>query len=131
MSKKPAIAIIISICAIRFKSSNPLYYNEHFYYHYLVAHVGELIVFYTDIQKTFADRLKEFRNQFEMILEGEKTVAGAKTQLEVSQEKETRLRKEVKRAAKKPTELRDWTEKLNQAEREKDLVNFLFCFKFM
>jgi hypothetical protein len=89
------------------------------------------MVFYTDIQKTFADRLKEFRNQFEMILEGEKTVAGAKTQLEVSQEKETRLRKEVKRAAKKPTELTDWTEKLNQAEREKDLVNFLFCFKFM
>ena len=103
--------------------------NNLFFCLFSVAHVGELMVFYTEVQKTFADRLKEFRSQFEMILEGEKTVAGAKSQFEICQEKETRLRKEVKRASKKSnaqTELRDWTEKLNQAEREKDLV--MFCF---
>jgi hypothetical protein len=93
----------------------------------LVARVGELLVFYTEIQKTLADHLKDFRNQFEMILEGERIVDGARSQLEVAQEKESKSRKEVKRASKRKdgSELRELTEKLTQAEREKDLVNIL------
>ena len=80
----------------------------------------------TEIQKSFTDRLKEFTNQFEMILEGEKLVSGAKNQLEVANEKENRIRKEVNRASKRrdsgSSDLRDWTEKLVQAQREKDMV---------
>ena len=91
-----------------------------------VSYVGELLVFYTEIQKSFTDRLKEFTNQFEMILEGEKLVSGAKNQLEVANEKENRIRKEVNRASKRrdsgSSDLRDWTEKLVQAQREKDMV---------
>ena len=91
-----------------------------------MSYVGELLVFYTEIQKSFTDRLKEFTNQFEMILEGEKLVSGAKNQLEVANEKENRIRKEVNRASKKrdsgSSDLRDWTEKLVQAQREKDMV---------
>ena len=89
--------------------------------------MGELLVFYTEIQKTFADRLKEFRNQFEMILEGERLVAGAKSQLEMCQEKEARARKEMKRVSKRKDsnpEVRDLTQKVEQAEREKDLVRY-------
>ncbi len=86
--------------------------------------MGELLLFYTEIQKTFADHLKDFRNQFEMILEGERIVDGAKSQLEIAQEKESKSRKEVKRASKRKdgSELRELSEKLTQAEREKDLV---------
>ena len=90
-----------------------------------VSHIGELLLLYNEMQKTFSDRLKDFTNQFEMILEGEKVIAGVRGQLEAASEKENRIRKEVKKAAKKrdnTTELVELTEKLAQAEREKDLV---------
>ena len=104
-----------------------LYITTTSFFLRLVVRVGELLVFYTEIQKTFADHLKDFRNQFEMILEGERIVDGAKSQLEIAQEKESKSRKEVKRASKRKdgSELRELSEKLTQAEREKDLVNIL------
>ena len=92
---------------------------------YSVARVGELLVFHTEIQKSFCDRLKEFRNQFEMILEGERVVAAAKSQLEINHEKEARARKDMKRVSKRRdtnSEVRDLTQKLEQAEKEKDVV---------
>jgi hypothetical protein len=49
--------------------------------------------------------------------------------VELAGEKESRIRKDVKRASKKrdnTTEILDLTEKLAQAEREKDMV----CEKF-
>ena len=84
-----------------------------------------MLVFLTEIQKSFCDRLKEFRNQFEMILEGERVVAAAKSQLEMNHEKEARARKDMKRVSKRRdtnSEVRDLTQKLEQAEKEKDVV---------
>ena len=59
-----------------------------------------------------------------MILEGARQMDAAKTDLQVAEQKEGKIKKELKKAAKKATseELREMTARLEEAEREKDLA---------
>lgn len=92
-----------------------------------VGHIGEMLNLYTDIQKNFSDRLKDFTHHFEMILVGERTVDSAKNQLEIAVEKESKSKRELKRATKRSSsqaELDDLTGKLAKAIGDKDLAQY-------
>merc|ERR1719219_2725580 len=43
-----------------------------------LTQVGELFSVWTEVQRDFSEHLKEFRHQFEMILEGAKQMDAAK-----------------------------------------------------
>lgn len=92
----------------------------------VMAQLAELNALWTDIQKDFVEHLKTFRHQFELILEGEKQVDHARGALAACEQKELRIKKELKRAAKKATveEISNLELKLAQAERAKDLAQF-------
>lgn len=87
-----------------------------------LTQVGELFSVWTEVQREFSSHIKEFQHQFDMILEGAKQLDFSKAELQSAEQKEGKLKKEIKKAAKKatPEELRDMTVKLREAEREKD-----------
>jgi len=89
-----------------------------------LTQVGELFSVWTEVQRDFSAQIKEFQHQFDMILEGAKQLDFAKAELQSAEQKEGKLKKELKKAAKKATaeELRDMSVKLGEAEREKDLA---------
>lgn len=89
-----------------------------------VTQVCELFSVWTEVQREFSNHIKEFQHQFDMILEGAKQLDLAKVELQTAEQKEGKLKKELKKAAKKATaeELRDMSVKLAEAEREKDLA---------
>ncbi|KAK3102623.1 hypothetical protein FSP39_012740, partial [Pinctada imbricata] len=64
-------------------------------------HVAELNIEWTQVQKDFADHLKEYRQMFEMVLEGEKQVAQAKMEHSNCEQKEEKLRKDLRKARKR------------------------------
>ena len=76
------------------------------------------------MQRDFSAHIKEFQHQFDMILEGAKQLDLAKVELQSAEQKEGKLKKELKKAAKKATaeELREMSAKLGEAEREKDMA---------
>lgn len=86
--------------------------------------VGELFSIWTEVQRDFSEHIKEFKHQFEMILEGAKQLDIAKGDLQAAEQKEGKLKKDLKKAAKKATteELREMSLKLSEAERDKDLA---------
>merc|ERR1719410_3095884 len=89
-----------------------------------LTQVGELFSVWTEVQRELTDHIKEFKHQFDMILEGAKQLDAAKTDLQLAEQKEGKIKKELKKAAKKATseELREMTSRLEEAEREKDLA---------
>merc|ERR1719239_2070770 len=89
-----------------------------------VTQVGELFSVWTEVQRDFSAHIKEFQHQFDMILEGAKQLDLAKVELQTAEQKEGKLKKELKKAAKKATaeELREMSAKLGEAEREKDMA---------
>merc|ERR1719300_1231820 len=89
-----------------------------------LTQVGELFSIWTEVQRDFSEHIKEFQHQFDMILEGAKQLDLAKADLQTAEIKEGKLKKELKKAAKKATteELREMSLKLGEAEREKDLA---------
>ena len=89
-----------------------------------LTQVGELFSIWNEVQRDFSEHIKEFKHQFDMILEGAKQLDMAKTDLQTAEIKEGKLKKELKKAAKKATteELREMSVKLGEAEREKDLA---------
>eukprot|EP00092_Neocalanus_flemingeri_P001509 GFUD01001611.1.p1 GENE.GFUD01001611.1~~GFUD01001611.1.p1 ORF type:complete len:407 (+),score=101.73 GFUD01001611.1:160-1380(+) len=89
-----------------------------------LTQVGELFSIWTEVQRDFSEHIKEFKHQFDMILEGAKQLDLAKADLQTAEIKEGKLKKELKKAAKKATteELREMSVKLGEAEREKDLA---------
>merc|ERR1719495_2225229 len=89
-----------------------------------LTQVGELFSVWTEVQRELTDHIKEFKHQFDMILEGAKQLDAAKTDLQLAEQKEGKLKKELKKAAKKATaeELREMTTRLSEAEREKDIA---------
>ena len=89
-----------------------------------LTQVGELFSIWTEVQRDLNDHIKEFKNQFDMILEGAKQLDVAKTDLQTAEQKEGKIKKELKKAAKKATaeELREMTNRLQEAEREKDIA---------
>merc|ERR1719402_2030377 len=89
-----------------------------------LSQVGELFSIWSEVQRDFAEHLKEFQHQFDMILEGAKQLDFAKTNLQTAEQREGKLKKELKKAAKKATaeELREMSARLASVEREKDLA---------
>eukprot|EP00092_Neocalanus_flemingeri_P032579 GFUD01035435.1.p1 GENE.GFUD01035435.1~~GFUD01035435.1.p1 ORF type:complete len:374 (-),score=85.18 GFUD01035435.1:680-1801(-) len=86
--------------------------------------LGSFFSIWTEVQRDFSEHIKEFKHQFDMILEGAKQLDLAKADLQTAEIKEGKLKKELKKAAKKATteELREMSVKLGEAEREKDLA---------
>ncbi|XP_035208384.1 uncharacterized protein LOC118183065 [Stegodyphus dumicola] len=90
----------------------------------IMSQLGELNSMWTDVQKDFIEHLKTFKNHFELILEGERQLDIAQSQLVSCEQHEQRIRKELKRASKKATEeeINNLEIKLSQAERAKYLA---------
>jgi hypothetical protein len=87
-----------------------------------VCQAGEIFELYAEVQKEFAEQLKDFRNHFQMIMDGEKQVDLAKAALEA---KEVKVRKDLKKAGSKKgeqQEVNELTDKLNMAGKEKELA---------
>ena len=89
-----------------------------------LTQVGELFSIWTEVQRELNDNIKEFKHQFDMILEGAKQLDTARGDLQAAEQKEGKIKKELKKAAKKATaeELREMTARLSEAEREKDVA---------
>lgn len=89
-----------------------------------LTQVGELFSIWSEVQREFTDHLKDFRHQFEMILEGARQLDLAKSTLQAAEGRETKIKKELKKAAKKATaeEIREMSVRLSEAEREKDIA---------
>ncbi|XP_064477606.1 uncharacterized protein LOC135391308 [Ornithodoros turicata] len=92
----------------------------------VMCQLAELNTFWTDIQKDFLEQLKAFKHQFDLILEGEKHVDQARNQLAICEQKELKIKKELKKASKKATveEINNLEMRLAQAERAKDLAQY-------
>jgi len=90
----------------------------------IMERFSELCTIWTETVKFALDDLKEVRNHFEMILEGEKGVDAAKALVETSEAKEVKLRKEEKKIRKRSNvdsdELRDIQLKIAKTQRDKD-----------
>merc|ERR1719348_2128575 len=71
-----------------------------------LTQVGELFSVWTEVQRDFSEHIKNFKNQFDMILEGAKQLDMAKADLQKATTEE----------------LREMSLKLSEAEREKDLA---------
>ncbi|XP_071519591.1 uncharacterized protein [Panulirus ornatus] len=89
------------------------------------VHLAELSLLWSEVQRDFADELKEYRTQYELVLEGERHVTHAREILAAREQHEGKLRKELKKASKKAPaeEVRLLKEKLSQAERSRDLAH--------
>lgn len=72
----------------------------------------------------FPDNLKDYKQQFELMLEGENQVDNCKQKLTIAESKESKLRKEYKKAFKKeqPSELQEVESQLKQATHARDLA---------
>jgi len=85
---------------------------------------SELCSLWTETVKFALEDLKEVRNHFEMILEGEKGVDAAKALVDTAEAKEVKLRKEEKKIKKRSNldcdELRDVQIKIAKTQRDKD-----------
>lgn len=90
----------------------------------IMSQLAELNILWTDVQRDFIEQIKVFKHQFEMILEGERQIDQARNHLLACEQRELKIRKELKRAAKKATddEINNLEIKLSQAERAKDLA---------
>lgn len=98
-----------------------------------VCQVGEIFSVWSDVQKEFTEQIKDFRQHFQMILDGERQVDMAKAAFEAAESKELKARKELKKVAKKagvssaeeeeqPAEVKELTEKLALAEKEREVA---------
>ncbi|XP_066946798.1 uncharacterized protein [Macrobrachium rosenbergii] len=89
------------------------------------GYLAELALIWTEAQREFADKLKEYKSMYELILEGEKHVTQARETLVAREQRETKLRKEYTKVSKKAPvdEVRLLKERLNQAERARDLAH--------
>lgn len=92
-----------------------------------VEKVGELCLLWTQAQKEFAESLKEFRKHFEMILEGERTVDAARANVEATELRESKCKKELKKAQKKTSatadECKELSERVSKVQRDRDYAN--------
>ncbi|CAB3369397.1 Hypothetical predicted protein [Cloeon dipterum] len=84
----------------------------------------ELSTIWEDVQKEFTEHLREFRNSFQMIYEGERAVDHSRSQLAGHETAETNLRRDIRKANKKfsTEEAQQLEVKLAQAQRSKELA---------
>ncbi|CAG0882325.1 unnamed protein product [Cyprideis torosa] len=90
----------------------------------VMTQLTDLSVLWNEIQMEFIEHVRNFRSQFEMVLEGELIVDSAHAHMGVCEQRESKLKAELKKAAKKATsdELRQMENRVFQAERNKDLA---------
>ncbi|KAK4026191.1 uncharacterized protein LOC116926133 [Daphnia magna] len=88
------------------------------------AQLVELNMIWSDAQKSFTDNLKDYKQQFELMLEGENQVDNCKQKLSLAEAKEAKLRKEYKKAFKReqPSEILDVETQLKQATHASELA---------
>ncbi|BFZ15828.1 hypothetical protein BsWGS_18867 [Bradybaena similaris] len=86
--------------------------------------LAELNLLWTEVQREFGEHLKDYRHMFEMILEGERHVAQSRNNFMACEQREMKVRKELKKAFKKSStsEIQTLEVRLSQAERAKDLA---------
>ncbi|KAK3932624.1 Staphylocoagulase [Frankliniella fusca] len=85
--------------------------------------LNELNTLWSETQKDFAEHLKDFKTQFDLILEGEKHVDQARTAVELCDQRESKLRKEMKKARKfSALEMEDLEKRLCEAARAKEIA---------
>jgi len=89
-----------------------------------VSQVMELNMIWSDVQRDFSDQLKDYRQQFELMLEGENHVDRCKQKLANFEAKECKLRKELKKSLKKGTneEVEELEAQLKQATGARNLA---------
>ncbi|KAK3600776.1 hypothetical protein CHS0354_009204 [Potamilus streckersoni] len=90
----------------------------------VVGQISELHLLWTEVQKEFIGHLKEYKHTYEMILEGDKDIDRAKQNLTVCEQKEGKIRKELRKSTRKsnPVDIRVLEAKLSQAERTKEIA---------
>ncbi|XP_023722566.1 uncharacterized protein LOC111872682 isoform X2 [Cryptotermes secundus] len=86
--------------------------------------LSELSALWTEVQKEFADHLKEFVIQFEMILEGEHHVDQARTHVAASERRAVKIKNKLNKASKRGNveETRQLEMKLTEAKDSCDLA---------
>lgn len=85
--------------------------------------LSELNSLWTDTQKEFSEHLKDFKTQFDLILEGEKHVDQARNAVELCDQRESKLKKEVKKAKKcTAQEMHELEQRLYEAARAKEVA---------
>ncbi|XP_026282977.1 uncharacterized protein LOC113209573 [Frankliniella occidentalis] len=85
--------------------------------------LNELNTLWNETQKDFTEHLKEFKSQFDLILEGEKHVDQARAAVELCDQREGKLKKEVKKARKcSALEMEDLEKRLCEAARAKEVA---------
>ncbi|XP_052798560.1 uncharacterized protein LOC128230383 [Mya arenaria] len=91
----------------------------------VISNIADLYLMWTDVQKNFMGYLKEYRQVFEMVLEGEKHVAQARDNHDYCTEKENRARKELKKCSKRASssELRLLESRVEMAIQSKNLAD--------
>uniref|UniRef100_A0A6A7FN82 SWI/SNF complex subunit SMARCC1-like isoform X2 n=1 Tax=Hirondellea gigas TaxID=1518452 RepID=A0A6A7FN82_9CRUS len=89
-----------------------------------VAYLTELSLLWTEVQKDFTGKLKEYRTQFELILEGERHVDQSRELYSVREQREIKCRKELTKSSSKGAgeEIKLMEERVIQAEKGKDLA---------
>ncbi|GFS18976.1 zinc-binding alcohol dehydrogenase domain-containing protein 2 [Elysia marginata] len=90
----------------------------------VINQLAELNLLWTEVQQEFGEHIKDYRHMFEMVLEGEKQVSQSKNNFVACEQREVKIRKELKKAFKKASsaEIQLLEGKLCQAERAKDLA---------
>jgi tRNA nucleotidyltransferase/poly(A) polymerase len=84
--------------------------------------VSELLELYSEMNQTFGLHLKEFQNEFKMILEGEQSLTLARNRLSDSNKKKLKIVNQIEEAQAKDDigmeELRKLWEKLDDVKQQ-------------
>ncbi|CAG0917737.1 unnamed protein product [Notodromas monacha] len=90
----------------------------------------ELSTVWEEVQLELIEKMREFRTHFEMILEGERQLDCARNRLDSCDQQEVKLKKELKRLAKRvdttSEEMSAIEMRVLEAERKKDLAQLEF-----
>jgi len=99
--------------------------NNHRAIQDVTSQLCEINTTWTEVQRDFNENLRDVKLTFEQILEGEKHIDAAKHQLTLCEHREAKLKKELKKVAKRATidELNQLEDRLGQAERAKYLAH--------
>jgi hypothetical protein len=78
----------------------------------------------TNLPFYYLDNLKDYKQQFELMLEGENQVDNCKQKLSLAEAKEAKLKKEYKKAFKReqPSEIQEVETQLKQATHASELA---------
>lgn len=85
-----------------------------------LVHFSHLHALWLEVQKEFVVNLKKFKHQFEMILEGEQHIDKSRNHLKTCEQKEAKIKKEIKQCNSKGTvdSVRILDEKLNESREQ-------------